>query len=74
MPNSHPSVRNSTCYHQLIDSKEIIVCLGTASYRLLPEIIIKQPIYDADAEKFQKCFTPGVIEIENDDRGNLISE
>ena len=37
----------------------------TASYRLLPTIEIKKPIVDKDAIKFQKCFTTGVISIEN---------
>jgi len=41
----------------------------TASYRLMPEIILKKPIYDEDAEKLQKCFTPGVIELERDHQG-----
>ncbi|UJR28656.1 hypothetical protein I4U23_009886 [Adineta vaga] len=41
----------------------------TASYRLMPEIIIKEPIYDQDAEQLQKCFTQGVIELENDKNG-----
>ncbi|ESO84453.1 hypothetical protein LOTGIDRAFT_196653 [Lottia gigantea] len=38
--------------------------VATASYRLLPEIILKQPIEDELAEKLQKVFSPGVIEIE----------
>lgn len=29
----------------------------------MPEIIIKEPIYDEDAVKFQNCFPKGVIEI-----------
>lgn len=37
----------------------------TASYRLLPEIIIKEPITGEDAVKFQKCFPKGVIGIRN---------
>ena len=32
-----------------------------ASYRLLPDIIIKEPIRGEDALKFQKCFLDGVI-------------
>ena len=32
-----------------------------ASYRLLPDIIITQPIRGKDAEKFAGCFPPGVI-------------
>lgn len=38
----------------------------------MPEIIIKQPIYDDDAKRFQKCFTPGVIELEVDQRGESL--
>ncbi|CAF3462614.1 unnamed protein product [Rotaria socialis] len=44
------------------------VCTG--SYRLMPEIILKKPIYDEDAEHLQKCFTPGVIELEQDNDGH----
>lgn len=39
----------------------------------MPEIILKKPIYDEDAEKLQKCFTPGVIELERDHQGRRIS-
>jgi len=46
--------------------------LGPASYRLMPEIILKEPIYDQDAEQLQKCFTQGVIELEEDNNGNQI--
>ncbi|CAF0733459.1 unnamed protein product [Rotaria sordida] len=42
----------------------------TASYRLMPEIILKKPIYDEDAEQLQKCFTQGVIELEDDNKGH----
>lgn len=38
--------------------------VATASYRLLPEIVIKDDIFDADAEKFAACFAPGVVRIE----------
>jgi DNA-directed RNA polymerase I and III subunit RPAC1 len=38
--------------------------VATASYRLLPTITITKPILGEDAEKFAKCFPPGVIEIE----------
>ncbi|KAF8073513.1 DNA-directed RNA polymerase [Lyophyllum atratum] len=37
--------------------------VATASYRLLPHIIIKKPIPPHLAEKFQNCFAPGVINI-----------
>jgi len=38
--------------------------VATASYRLMPTIQITKPIVGADAEKFQKCFTEGVIGLE----------
>eukprot|EP01135_Chromosphaera_perkinsii_P010822 Nk52_evm17s2241 gene=Nk52_evmTU17s2241 len=47
--------------------------VGTASYRLLPEIILKRDFFDEEAEQLQKCFAPGVIELEevseNNDKG-----
>lgn len=39
---------------------------ATASYRLLPHIIIKEPIPSADADEFARCFTPGVIAVKTD--------
>ncbi|EXJ74186.1 DNA-directed RNA polymerase I and III subunit RPAC1 [Cladophialophora psammophila CBS 110553] len=38
--------------------------VATATYRLLPSITITKPILGADARKFQKCFPPGVIDLE----------
>ncbi|PFH49399.1 hypothetical protein AMATHDRAFT_4916 [Amanita thiersii Skay4041] len=38
--------------------------VATASYRLLPHIKIKKPIPRHLAEKFQSCFSPGVIKID----------
>lgn len=35
--------------------------VATATYRLLPHIDIKRPIFGADAKKFQDCFPRGVI-------------
>lgn len=37
--------------------------VGTATYRLLPDIRILKPITGADAIKFQKCFLEGTIEV-----------
>ncbi|KAI9011884.1 DNA-directed RNA polymerase [Phycomyces nitens] len=37
--------------------------VATASYRLLPEITILEPITGDDAYKFQKCFAPGVVDV-----------
>lgn len=39
--------------------------VATASYRLMPLIEILEPITGADAIKFQKCFSPGVIGIDS---------
>jgi len=43
--------------------------VATASYRLLPHIVIHEPIPEADCLKFQSCFSPGVIEIVDNPRG-----
>ena len=37
---------------------------ATATYRLLPHIKITKPIPPHLAEKFQKCFSPGVVKID----------
>jgi DNA-directed RNA polymerase I and III subunit RPAC1 len=37
--------------------------VATASYRLLPEITILEPIIGEDAEEFKNCFVEGVIEV-----------
>nr|XP_033792972.1 DNA-directed RNA polymerases I and III subunit RPAC1 [Geotrypetes seraphini] len=39
--------------------------VATASYRLLPEISLLQPIEGELAETLKKCFSPGVIEVQN---------
>lgn len=39
--------------------------VATASYRLLPVIKILKPIPPNHAEKFAKCFSPGVIKIDS---------
>lgn len=38
--------------------------VATASYRLLPEITLTRPIEGADADRLQKCFGNGVIDIQ----------
>lgn len=38
--------------------------VATATYRLMPQITITQPILGADAIKFQGCFPHGVIDLE----------
>jgi len=44
--------------------QDLTYCLATASYRLLPHIEILKPIPPHLAEKFQKCFSPGVIKVD----------
>ncbi|EDO15644.1 hypothetical protein Kpol_473p3 [Vanderwaltozyma polyspora DSM 70294] len=39
----------------------------TASYRLMPKIIITEKIKGESAKRFQKCFPPGVIDINEND-------
>ena len=41
--------------------------VATASYRLLPDIQLKREVTGRDARLLQKCFSPGVIEIDKDD-------
>ncbi|KAG8908845.1 DNA-directed RNA polymerase core subunit rpc40 [Tulasnella sp. 403] len=43
--------------------------VAPATYRLLPHIIIKKPIPPELTDKFAKCFSPGVIEVRKNDRG-----
>lgn len=39
--------------------------VATAFYRLMPSIRLTKPVMDDNAVKLQKCFSPGVIQIEN---------
>ena len=36
---------------------------ATASYRLLPEVVLTQPVQGEKAERLKECFSPGVIEV-----------
>ena len=36
---------------------------ATATYRLLPEITLTKPVTGKKATKLAKCFSPGVIEV-----------
>ena len=36
---------------------------ATASYRLLPTIVLTQPIESPLCQKFASCFPPGVVEV-----------
>jgi len=38
--------------------------VATATYRLLPAIMITKPILGADARKFQSCFPKGVVDVQ----------
>jgi len=48
--------------------------VATASYRLLPHIKITKPIPSHLAEKFQKCFSPGVIKIDQRTKAVSVDE
>lgn len=45
--------------------------VATASYRLLPEITLLQTIEGEQAERLKRCFSPGVIELENVNGRNI---
>ncbi|XP_058805680.1 DNA-directed RNA polymerases I and III subunit RPAC1 [Phymastichus coffea] len=45
--------------------------VATASYRLLPDIQIMEPITGKAAEKFRDCFSPGVIELVKNGKGEV---
>jgi DNA-directed RNA polymerase I and III subunit RPAC1 len=42
--------------------------VATASYRLLPDVQLNRDVSGRDARLLQKCFSPGVIEIDKEDR------
>lgn len=42
---------------------------ATASYRLLPKIILKKTVRGEQAERLAKCFSPGVIGFKEDEQG-----
>lgn len=74
MPSSHQSVslpRPLYILRSLILTVHFFLPFkkATASYRLLPHIVIHEPIPEADCIKFQSCFSPGVIEIVDNPRG-----
>lgn len=37
--------------------------MATASYRLLPDITLLEPVEGEAAEELSRCFSPGVIEV-----------
>lgn len=38
--------------------------VATASYRLLPDITLLEPVEGDAAEELSRCFSPGVIEVQ----------
>jgi DNA-directed RNA polymerase I and III subunit RPAC1 len=44
--------------------------VSTAFYRLLPSITITKPVLGEAALRLQKCFSPGVIELEEGPGGS----
>lgn len=38
--------------------------VATASYRLLPDITLLEPVEGEAAEELSRCFSPGVIEVQ----------
>lgn len=47
---------------QLISNSQILT--ATASYRLLPHVIVKKPIPPEYADLFKSCFCPGVVQVD----------
>lgn len=43
--------------------------VATASYRLMPEITLLEPVTGKSAKELQRCFSPGVIEVIKNDQG-----
>lgn len=54
-------VQNKLSYLSVLHNKKN--CLATASYRLLPAIQLTKSVRDEDADLLQSCFSPGVIEV-----------
>ena len=40
--------------------------IATAYYKLLNEIVLHEEFYGEQAERLQRCFSPGVIELVDD--------
>ena len=45
----------------------LIHSAATASYRLLPEIILTKSVVGEQADRLARCFSPGVIEVKEVD-------
>lgn len=48
--------------------------VGTATYRLMPEIVLKEPITGEAAERLKESFTEGVIKIEGKERRAVVAD
>ena len=48
--------------------------VATASYRLLPEITINEPVCGEAAERLQSCFSAGVIRLEGSKRKAVVDD
>ena len=59
---SRAIIQNSISHHNIFP---LLLISATASYRLLPEIILTQPVEGEMAERLAKCFPPGVIEVQD---------
>lgn len=71
--SKNPSLQKHVCYsfHSNVSTCHSTVT-ATAFYRLLPEIILTRDVEDEQAERLQKCFSPGVIGIEESKHGKYI--
>ena len=49
-----------------------LLSLATASYRLLPEITLTQPVTGPQAKKIAKCFPKGVIRVVEGEDGECV--
>lgn len=50
----------------------LTTCFGftaTASYRLLPHIVLLREFHGTEAEELQQCFSRGVIDVVEDENG-----
>lgn len=76
MPNSVRSVRHACPLFSFMMSVFFFFffLVATASYRLLPHIKITKPIPPQLAEKFQQCFSPGVINVDPNTKSVTVDE
>ena len=81
MPSSHQLVSQTACTHSQmflgsVRGEMVIhfpsLSLATASYRLLPEITLTQPVMGPQAKKLAKCFPKGVIRVVEGEDGECV--